>query len=301
MSHTLPIKSLLVFDAVMQHGSFVQAAQALHVTPGAVGQQIQKLEDWLRTPLFTRGVRQVQPTADALNYWATVQPALARLHQASDQLRLGQAQEVWLSMPPTLAAKWFAPRMAGFLTRQPGVSLHLSATTALIDFQRDRVDLAIRYFDGHDPALQADLLYADEARLYGAPDYIARLNLATPADLARATLLHTTLQPHWAEWLRVFSPLTAQEISSIAGVHFDQSMLAIEMARHGQGVMLSSPILVETELREGTLCEPWPLNLPVHKGYHVVHPRQATLRPAVLALKSWLLEVAERAQQHTTP
>lgn len=299
MNHPLPIKSLLVFDAVMQHGSFVQAAQALHVTPGAVGQQIQKLEDWLRTPLFNRGVRQVQPTADALNYWATVQPALARLRQASDQLRLGQAQDVWLSMPPTLAAKWFAPRMAGFLTRQPGVSLHLSATTALIDFERDRVDLAIRYFDGQDPALHADLLYPDEARLYGAPDYIARLNLATPADLARVTLLHTTLQPHWGAWLRAFSPLTAQEISSIPGVHFDQSMLAIETARHGQGLVLSSPILVETELREGTLCEPWPLHLPVHKGYYVVHPRQATLRPAVLALKSWLLEVTEQEKLHT--
>jgi len=296
MSHPFPIKSLLVFDTVMQHGSFVRAAQALHVTPGAVGQQIQKLEDWLHTPLFTRGVRQIRPTADALGYWATVQPALARIQQTSDQLRLGQAQEVWLSMPPTLAAKWFAPRMAGFLTRQPGVSLHLSATTALLDFERERVDLAIRYFDGQDPALQADLLYADEARLYGAPDYIARLGLAAPADLARATLLHTTLLPYWAAWLKAFSPLMTQEISSIPGVHFDQSMLAIETARHGQGVVLSSPILVETELREGTLCEPWPLRLPVQKGYYVVHPVQATLRPAVLALKGWLLEVAGHRQ-----
>jgi LysR family glycine cleavage system transcriptional activator len=187
--------------------------------------------------------------------------------------------------------------MAGFLTRQPSVSLHLSATTALIDFERERADLAIRYFDGLDPALQADLLYPDEARLYGAPDYIARLNLATPADLARATLLHTTLQPHWVEWLRAFSPLTTQEISSIPSVHFDQSMLAIEMARHGQGVVLSSPILVETELREGTLCEPWPHHLPVQKGYYVVHPRQATLRPSVQALKAWLLEVTTRERQ----
>lgn len=303
MSHPLPIKSLLVFDAVMQHGSFTLAADALHVTPGAVGQQVQKLEDWLRTPLFTRGVRQIQPTAEARNYWATVQPALARIRQASDQLRLGQAQEVWLSMPPTLAAKWFAPRMAGFLTRQPGVSLHLSATTALIDFERDRVDLAIRHFDGQAPALQADLLYPDEARLYAAPGYLARLNLATPADLARATLLHTTLQPHWAEWLGLFSPLTAQEISSIPGVHFDQSMLAIETARHGQGVVLSSPILVESELREGTLCEPWDLSLPVRKGYYVVHPHQAGLRPAVQAFKDWLLDVAasERAHPRTHP
>ena len=58
------------------------AAQALHVTPGAVGQQISKLEAWLGAPLFVRGVRQIEPTAEAQHYWAVVQPALARIQQA---------------------------------------------------------------------------------------------------------------------------------------------------------------------------------------------------------------------------
>jgi DNA-binding transcriptional LysR family regulator len=47
----LPIKSLLVFDAVMKHHSLTLAAAELHVTPDAVGQQIQKLEEWLGAPL----------------------------------------------------------------------------------------------------------------------------------------------------------------------------------------------------------------------------------------------------------
>ena len=292
MKTTLPVKALLVFDAAMRHNSFTMAAEELHVTPGAVGQQIQKLEAWLGVALFARMVRQIHPTAEAQHYWSNVQPALARLQHASEQIRLRQVNEVWLSMPPTLAAKWFAPRMAGFLAQWPDISLHLGATTAISDFERDRVDLAIRYFDGADASLESTLLYADEVRLYCAPDYVKELRLQVPSDLVRATLLHTTLQPHWKSWLQRFSTLSDAQIEAIAHLHFDQSLLAIEAARYGQGAVLSSAILTEAEMRDGALCEPFECRLPVTKGYYVVHHKGTPLRPAALALKNWLLQVA---------
>lgn len=286
----------------MKHASFRLAAQELHVTPGAVGQQIRNLEDWLGTPLFVRSVRQVQPTAQALAYWGAVGPALARIAQASEELRAQQAQHaqrqaraVWLSMPPTLAAKWFAPRMAAFLQHRPDISLHLGATTALIDFRSEPVDLAIRYFDGKDPALRSTLLYPDEARLYAAPAYLRRLRIRTPDDLVRATLLHATLLPYWTPWLQRFSQLSDGRIEALAGMHFDQSMLALETARHGQGVVLSSAILTEVEVREGSLVEPFPdMRLPVGKGYYLVHPRGGGLRAAAGALKEWLVDTAKK-------
>jgi LysR family glycine cleavage system transcriptional activator len=292
MPGTLPIKSLLVFDAAMRHNSFALAAAELHVTPGAVGQQIQKLEDWLGCPLFIRSTRQVRPTAEAAAYWAGIGPALSRIRQASDGLRLSRAHEVWLSMPPTLAAKWFAPRMAEFLALHPGVSLHLGATTALADFERERIDLSIRHFDGIDPALDAELLCRDDVRLYCSPAYARQHRLETPDDLVRTTLLHTTLHPHWKDWLQKFSRLSPQQIDAMPSQHFDQGMLAIEAARHGQGAVLSSAILTKGEIREGALCEPFGLRLPVAKGYYVVHHRQAVLRPAALALRTWLIGAA---------
>jgi LysR family glycine cleavage system transcriptional activator len=287
-----PLKALLAFDAAMKHNSFSEAAHELHVTPGAVGQQIQKLEEWLGTPLFIRSVRRVQPTLAALNYWAAVQPALLRILQASNELRLRNINDVWLSMPPTLAAKWFASRMADFLSFKPDISLHLSASTALVDFERDQIDLAIRYFDGNDPMLDATLLYRDEARLYCSPEYASKLDLRRPEDLVRATLLHTTLLPHWEPWLKQFSQLTKHQIATIPCQHFDQSILAIETARHGQGVVLSSAVLTEMERRNGTLCEPFELRLPLQRGYYLVHHRQTALRPAAQILKKWLIERA---------
>jgi LysR family glycine cleavage system transcriptional activator len=292
-----PFKALIAFDAAMKHNSFSQAAQDLHVTPGAIGQQIQKLEEWLGTALFSRSIRQVVPTADGLSYWAAIQPALSRIQQASTSLRLSHANEVWLSMPPSLAAKWFAPRMADFLSLHPDVSLHLGTSTTMADFDREQVDLAIRYFDGQDLDLISELLYPDEARLYCAPSYMQKRKLKHPEDLTRATLIHTTLHPHWWPWMERFSQLTKTQVQAIPSLHFDQSMMAIDAARRGQGVVLSSALLTEQEVKEGTLREPFSHRLKLSKAYYVVHHKRSTLRPAAVALKKWLLSHGQTERQ----
>ncbi|RAS34569.1 LysR substrate binding domain-containing protein [Paraburkholderia bryophila] len=61
-----------------------------------------------------------------------------------------------MSVPPSFAAKWFAPRMASFLKRYPDVALDLTTSTAFVDFELDGVDLAIRYFNGEDPTLTVE-------------------------------------------------------------------------------------------------------------------------------------------------
>jgi LysR family glycine cleavage system transcriptional activator len=284
-----PLKALVAFDAAMQHQSFTIAAQALSVTPGAIGQQIQNLEAWLGTALFVRTVRQVTPTASALRYWADVQPALASIHAASHALRRGRRDDVKLSMPPTFAAKWFARRMGRFMALHPQIVLHLGASTDLADFAHQGADLAIRYFDGKDAGLDVALLSDDEARLYCSPGYAASMALALPDDLVRATLLHTTMHPHWPAWLEAFSKLTAAQVAAIPVQHLDLSLIGIEAARRGEGVVLTSALLVEDELEKGSLIEPFAARLPLTVGYYVVHPRGVALHPAAQHVAQWLL------------
>lgn len=288
MNRYPPLNALLAFDAAMRTNSFTVAADELCVTPGAVGQQIHKLEEWLGVSLFTRRIRQIQPTADALAYWKRIQPALAQIRDASRSLKDRRSQGVWLSMPPSFAAKWFTRRMAHFLTSYPEVELHLNSSPLPVDFDSEQVDLAIRYFDGKDATLDATLIFDDEARVYCSPDYQRRLGLARPDDLLRATLLHTTIQPHWSVWLRQFSQLDEAQIRAIPAMHFDQGLLAIEAARQGQGLVMTSPLLTEEEVAEGSLIEPFVCRLPLNTGYYVVHPRRTPLRPMAEAFKAWL-------------
>jgi len=292
MKSSPPLKALVYFESAMRLNSFSLAAGELSVTPGAVGQQIRNLEEWLGVALFSRHIRQVQPTSDGLAYWARIQPALAQINDASQTLRERHSTSVWLTMPPGLAAKWFARRMSGFLQQYPAIALHLSSSVVLVDFSSERVDLAIRHFDGIAPELESHLLYQDEARLYCSPTYVKRLGLKQPDDLRDATLLHSTLHPHWNEWLTRHSGMSPEQIAEMAGIHFDQSLMAIEAARHDQGVVLTSPMLTEEEVASGVLIEPFSQRLPLPKGFYVIQPRLSKSRPAVQALKDWLIAEA---------
>lgn len=293
-----PLKALTAFEAAMRLGSFTLASQELNVTPGAVGQQIQKLEQWLGTELFVRQIRQVTPTEDGRTYFAQIQPALAELIQASHRIRGRRGSGLRLSMPPSFAAKWFAPRMADFLQANPGISLSLSTTTTMVDFELDGVDLAVRHFDGKDPQLSVQLLCHDEAHAYCHAAYADQHRLRRPDDLRRATLLHNTLHPHWVAWLSRFSDLAEPAIEAIAGIGFDQSLMAIDAAVRSQGVVLTSPLLVERELARGELIEPFGDALPLSAGYYLVHPATAGNRPNVQALKTWFLDCIATGPGH---
>ena len=60
MVRTLPpLSSLRSFEAVARQLSFSKAAEELHVTPGAVSQQVRSLEELLGTRLFHRTRRSV--------------------------------------------------------------------------------------------------------------------------------------------------------------------------------------------------------------------------------------------------
>ena len=79
------------------------------------------------------------------------------------------------------------------------------------------------------------------------------------------------------------------QIESIAGIQFDQSLIAIEAAVRGQGVVLTSAMLTEGERASGSLVEPFRHALPLPTAYYVVHPASAGLQPSARALKEWLL------------
>jgi LysR family glycine cleavage system transcriptional activator len=293
MNISPPLNALRAFEAAMRLNSFSRAADELSVTPGAVAQQIRHLEEWLGVALFTRHIRRIQPTADGIAYAASVLPPLREIVQASVGVRERHSHGVRVSMPPGFAAKWFAPRMARFLTRYPSVALHVSSSTALAVFGSEPFDLAIRYFDGKAPGLDARLLCADASHVYCSPDYAQRLELKHPADLARATLLRDTFHPHWDAWLATFAGLDQARMAGIASVHVDQTLLAVEAAVHGQGALITSALLVEAEITSGTLIEPFNANLPLEKAFYIVHASGTELREPVRVFMDWLLAEAE--------
>ena len=281
-----PIRALWAFEATARLGSFKVAAEELNVTPGAVSQQIKKLEEWLGYALFERKTRKLVITEAAQALYQELSDSLSNLDQTCQRYRAGASTDVSVSMSTSMAAKWLAPRLADFMILHPEINVRINATNDVVDFRKDKVDMAIRYFDGQAKDLNCQLLCEDEVMVVCSPSYQAKAQLGQIEQLNQTTLIEISLYPDWNFWL---SKAGASVHCRGPKLYFDQSLLAIEAAKRGQGVTLSNKVLSAEELSNGTLIEPLPIRIPSGKGYYLVSPQNRRLSPSAKLFSDWLI------------
>ena len=151
MPRDLPsLNAVRVFEAAARQQSFSRAAEELCVTQSAVSRQIQKLEAELGQPLFTRNGPHLALTDSGRDYYAVVQQGLGLIQRGTERLfRRTSAPVLTLSTTPSIITSWLVPRLADFERRHPGISLHLSTSTEVVDFAiRTDIDAAIRFGRG---------------------------------------------------------------------------------------------------------------------------------------------------------
>src|SRR6185369_8356545 len=108
-----------------------------------------------------------------------------------------------VSTTASLAAKWLVSRVAAFQDANPGIEVRITTSTHLVDFQREEVDIAVRYGRGIWPGLRAQWLMAEQIFPVCRLELLRVVKpLRTPEDLAHHTLLHTTAwREDWQLWL----------------------------------------------------------------------------------------------------
>jgi LysR family transcriptional regulator, glycine cleavage system transcriptional activator len=287
------LNGLRAFEAAARLLSFTQAAAELNVTQTAISHQIRRLEDQLGIKLFLRHGRSLTLTQEAQDYLSAVRSAFEDLRRATARLhRSGRERRLTVSTTASLATKWLVSRVAAFQDANPGMEIRITTSTGLVDFRREEVDLAVRYGRGHWPGLRADWLMAERLFPVCSPGLLRGSEpLRLPADLARHTLLHTTVyRDDWGLWLIAAGlPLS---IAARRGLTFDLGFMAIQAAVEGLGVALGRLHLVEADIAAGRLVAPFDTVLPQDAGYYVVVP-EATAGLADIALfRDWLIASA---------
>ncbi len=134
------------FVEVAQSGSFAAAARTLALPRSTITARIKALESALGTALFHRTTRQVRLTADGQTYLAQVQPALAALAAAGENLKSSQVPKglVRMSVPVDLVQPSFARALSSFQELYPEVLLDVHVSDQTVDLVRDGFDLALR-------------------------------------------------------------------------------------------------------------------------------------------------------------
>lgn len=292
MGNSLPsLNALRAFEAAARHGSMSLAADELHVTAGAVSQQIRELERDLGVQLFIRKPRQITLTETGAQLFPAARSAFRILRDASDKARARSGTAVLtVSCTSGFASQWLLPRLSRFEKLHPHVNVRISASNRVLDFRQDRIDLAIRHGLGRWPGLASERLVDDELTPVCSPNHMREKGpFATPGDLHRATLLHDEHRHDWALWLVAAG---APEVDASVGPVFVDGVGAIEAAKADHGMALVRHSMVERELTEGQLAAPFQQGLKSDLAYYLAYPPDALDQAHVAAFRNWLLAEA---------
>ncbi len=285
-----PLSSLPVFEAAARRMSFLQAADELGVTPGAVSRQIQNLETHLGTALFRRTNRMVELTDAGRAYMRDIQNALETIATATERARTPERRKpLAICAYPSFAIRWLLPRWRSFHDRHPEIDIQLTTSLDSVDFSRDPFDAAVMVGNGRWPGLASVKLcpitvfpICSPARLKG------RMPLKHPRDLAHHQLIHATSRPEdWPRWLEEAG---AKSVDSTRGITFENQTIALQAALDDIGVAMGIEALVADELAQGRLVQPFKHVRQTRNSFYLVYPKTKAGNPQLAAFLDWLAQ-----------
>lgn len=294
-----PLNSLRAFEAAARHLSFTKAADELHVTPAAVSQQVKNLEDYFEVQLFKRLTRALRLTDAGQSVLPTLQEAFDKLLEVDEVLRDRENDRlITVSVAPSFGAKWLVPRLERFQKLYPDYDLRLDASDDLVDFDRDGIDVGVRYGLGDYPGLESVCLLTEVTIPVCSPSLRdGKHPLLAPSDLCHHALLHAQWRmeddttPNWRMWLRAAG---VDDVDADRGPRFNMETMVVQAAIAGQGVALVSSAYVADDIKEGRLIRPFPENVNQNTKFchYVVYPKASRENAKVVAFKDWIIDEA---------
>jgi DNA-binding transcriptional LysR family regulator len=287
-----PLNALRAFESAARHLSFTRAADELHVTQAAISHQVKALEDRLGVKLFRRLPRRLLLTDEGQALLPDLRDAFNRMALAIDRLSARSAVgTLTVSSMTTIVMTWLVPRLPRFQAAHPEIDVRLMTTQRLVDFAREDIDVAIRFGTGKWPGVKAERMFGEVLTPLCGKRLIDKI--AKPADLASLPLLRTTEEDEWPIW---FAAAGVKLAEPIRGPVFDSTLVGVQAAIDGLGIVMGPPSLFVDDLAAGRLFRPFALAVETGKSYWLAAPENVADRPKVKAFRDWIF--AEIARDH---
>ena len=282
-----PVTNLLAFEAVARRRSFALAAAELHLTASAISHQVARLESDLGVRLFERSAHGVRLSVAGDQYLARVGGALAALTSATEDLRQGVSNSLYVHSAPSIASLWLMPRLRAFAQAYPDIALNLSAAHTHSDFALGQADIDIRYGVPQWPDLEVEPLFEERVVPLASPAFIREHRLKRIEQLLDLPLIQSNVSVvQWSDWFAAVADVRAPERFA---VRFDRAQMSLDAAMQGLGVALESATIAGGHLAEGRLKPVFGLEKAVKlKAHFAVYPTRHARRPPVEAFLAWL-------------
>lgn len=289
-----PLNALRAFEAAGRHQSFSGAAVELGVSHSSISRHVRGLEDRLGVQLFRDLPRGLALSADGAAYLAQISPALDAIAYATEGLAETPQGTITVNSEPLFATKWLVPRLAAFSATHPEVDVRLEASRHLADVARYEADLAIRFVHPGGVYPGSELISDAPLFPYASPNLLDR-PVTRPRELLDYPLLRDRTNGTWDVWFDKAGGVAPEEVPHL--IWRMSSVLAVEAAISGQGVLLVSAEVVAGEVAAGRLVQVSDVGFR-EGGYHLVRSEGALRRKAVRVFRDWL--IAQAAQWRST-
>lgn len=176
-----------VFARVVESASFSRAADGLGLPRSTVSAAIQDLERRLGTRLLHRTTRKVAPTPDGRALYDRCRELVGEADAIDNMFRTeaeGPSGHLRVDLPGRIGRLVVAPALPGFLSRYPGIRIHLGMTDRAVDLIEDGVDCVLRAGALPDSRLIGRKIGDLDLVNVASPDYLRTYGTPrTPADL----------------------------------------------------------------------------------------------------------------------
>ena len=284
---------LQTFEVTARHLSFTLAAHEMNLTQGAVSHRIRKLEMHIGFRLFIRLTRKLALTEEGKRLLTTLSHSLRAINDEIEDIREQDLRgTLHVGIAPTLAHLWLMPRLPRFQAQWPGLNLQFRVRAGAMDFNEERVDLAIYYGATLYPDLYQERLMNESLLPVCSPEYQRQHQPLSAGKASGVVWIHasesTDIQDLFAEW-RLWCQQTQAELP-FEGRYYavNNHSIAIQMAENGLGVMMGRQTLIQPLLDVGKLVALSPHRVPSPFGYNLICPQENRSRPRFLAFSEWL-------------
>ena len=282
------LTGLIAFARAGSLGSFTAAARALAVSPSAVSKSVQRLEQRLGVPLFTRTTRSLTLTTEGRELH---ERALKLLHDAEaiEQLAFAARSEpagtlrIATSLP--IGIHVIAPTLPEFRKHHPKVSIDLRLSDHVTDMVEEGIDVAVRIGDLPDSGLLSLRLSPLRLCAFASPAYIAAYGMpAHPAELET----HETINLRYQSSGQLFRwPFQMGErvieILPPSKIVVDASDALVAMLAAGAGIGIAATFMAAPSVARGELVPVLPAFAVDRHTITALWPDSRRTNPAVRA------------------
>lgn len=296
LSRLPPLTALRAFVVTARYASFSKAAEELHVTTAAIGQQIRLLETHLGEVLFSRNRGELVLTPAGASLYPGLSAAFETIIDSLGALYAqGRRTTLRLLVDDAFASRWLAPRLRLLDESVGDTDLVIERSIAgEMDLARLNADCAILPLAYPLAGHHCEVLMHDSVLPVCTPDFAARYQLHEGVHRLRdASIIYDAqadTEFDWPRWLRACGyPLRL----SGKGLRLTSVTTLIETILSGNGIGLVRHSLVTNELAAGRLISPFGKPVTVSAPYYLIATADRRRLPQINALFTLLQREAK--------